>query len=214
MKYCTNCGIEVREGARFCASCGHPLQEDSPAPEQEGRPSVEELNPSQEEESELRYKIPLPRVVIMSILSSGFYMFYWLFLTWKQYRDHTGEKAFPVWHALTFVVPVYQFFRFHAHVRVYKELMEKQGLRMTISPGQAVGLSFSMTALYTLSMSVSPVLAGVIYSAVLVLLLTRIQPNLNNYWDHVAPARSYNAGIGVGEVVFAVLGGLFWLSSF
>ena len=44
VKYCTNCGVEVREGAKFCAKCGHPLQVDNPAPEQEGRPSVEELS--------------------------------------------------------------------------------------------------------------------------------------------------------------------------
>ena len=29
------------------------------------------------------------------------YLFYWFYLTWRQYRDHTGDTAYPVWHALT-----------------------------------------------------------------------------------------------------------------
>jgi len=29
-KYCTNCGSELAEGARFCASCGHPVPGEDP----------------------------------------------------------------------------------------------------------------------------------------------------------------------------------------
>ncbi len=74
----------------------------------------------------------------MAVLSYGVYLFYWYYLTWKQYRDHTGQEAFPVWHALTLFVPIYGWFRFHAHVRTYKELMLRDGAPNSLNPGWAV----------------------------------------------------------------------------
>ena len=73
----------------------------------------------------------------MAVLSYGLYLFYWLYLTWKQYRDHTGQEVFPVWHALTLAVPIYGLFRTHAHVRSFKELMFSSGVTSTLSPGWA-----------------------------------------------------------------------------
>ena len=74
------------------------------------------------------------RLLGMLVLSYGLYLFYWFYLTWKQYRDHTGQEGFPVWHALTLFVPIYKWFRFHAHVRVYKELMINSGVPNSLSP--------------------------------------------------------------------------------
>ena len=71
--------------------------------------------------------LPPTRILLMAVLSYGLYLFYWFYLTWKQYRDHTGREAFPVWHALTLVVPIYGLFRTHAHVRSFKELMVNSG---------------------------------------------------------------------------------------
>ena len=74
----------------------------------------------------------------MLVLTYGLYLFYWFYLTWKQYRDHTGEEVFPVWHALTQFVPIYRWFRFYAHVRVYKDLMINAGVPSSLSPFWAV----------------------------------------------------------------------------
>jgi len=85
---------------------------------------------------------------LMSILSWGLYLFYWLYLTWKQYRDHTQEVAFPVWHASAIgTVPVYSLFRIRAHMRVFRELMLQAGQATTISTGRAVGLMIAFTVL-------------------------------------------------------------------
>ncbi|MDP6072696.1 MAG: hypothetical protein QGG34_14250 [SAR202 cluster bacterium] len=69
-------------------------------------------------------------------------------LTWKQYRDHTQEVAFPVWHASAIgTVPVYSLFRIRAHMRVFRELMLQAGQATTISTGRAVGLMIAFTVL-------------------------------------------------------------------
>ena len=40
-------------------------------------------------------RISLPRIVSLTVLSYGLYALYWTYVTWKQYRDHTGATAYP-----------------------------------------------------------------------------------------------------------------------
>ena len=82
------------------------------------------------------------RITLLSIVSLGFYWLYWMYRTWKQYRDHTveiaaetGSSHHPVWHGLSWVVPVYGWFRYHAHIRQYKALMVERGVRDSLNVG-------------------------------------------------------------------------------
>lgn len=55
----------------------------------------------------LRTQISMRRILFMTIASYGLYLVYWFYVTWKQYKDNTGERAYPVWHALTLLIPIY-----------------------------------------------------------------------------------------------------------
>ena len=44
-------------------------------------------------------------------------------------------------------------------------------------------------------------------------LLLHVQKNLNEYWHHVSGGRLTDPRRGIGEVVFAVVGVLFWLGT-
>ena len=41
----------------------------------------------------VRYRVPLQRVLIMSVVSAGLYLLYWFYLTWKHFRDSTDRDA-------------------------------------------------------------------------------------------------------------------------
>ena len=146
---CPNCGAAVEPGDAFCKSCGRPLAGD-PWP--------------------LRYWISPTRVVVMSVLSWGLYLFYWFYLTWKQYRDHTREEAYPVWHALTLLVPIYGYFRMHAHVRTFDELMHSASISSTLSRGGAVFALVVLSILDTASfrLALGDVTGGVAFALVLI----------------------------------------------
>ena len=157
----------------------------------------------------------------MSILSGSLYFLDWLYITWKQYRDHTGEQVYPVWHALTQFVPIYSLFRVHAHARSFKELMTRANVDTTISTGVAVFavLVYGVVNYAGFRLTFDEITEGVavalflidVFSVIIVAgLLLRLQENLNRYWSSIIEGEVQDAGISVGEVVFAVIGILLW----
>ena len=142
------------------------------------------------------YYIPPTRIVLLTLLSSGLYIFFWMYVTWRQYRDHTGEIAFPVMHALALLVPVYQFFRLHAHMRVFQELMEQRGVPTTLNPLRVVLIYFGVVLLGMVSFMI-PAEASITgpqqaaYAAInigqaslLSWIMWQAQHNLNRFWQH------------------------------
>ena len=201
MPFCSNCGTQILGEARFCQSCGQPLQR------------------------ALGYRLSPKRIVVMSILPWSLYLFYWFYLTWKHHRDHTGEQVYPVWHAMAIGVPIYGYFRVHAHARSYKELMTDAGVETTISAGGAVFwvIVFSVLTGIENSLLFDEITGGValvltvidILSVVIVAgSLLHLHGNINRYWNSLAGSPVPSARIGVGEVVLAILGVLAWADTF
>ncbi|MDP6550352.1 MAG: hypothetical protein QF659_09805, partial [Dehalococcoidia bacterium] len=177
----------------------------------------------------LPYEISLRRVFLMSVLSNGLYLFYWFYLTWKQYREQTRIEAFPVWHALTLMVPGYNLFRIHSHMRSLKQLMLDSDLASTISAGWAVALVLILIALGVMSYqlaggfgevgdmtqktAVNIAILNIISVLLVAGLLVQVQGNLNRYWSSLANVQPVSARIGVGEVIFGLIGGVSWVDT-
>ena len=181
----------------------------------------------------LPYRIPLPRVLFMTVLSYGLYLFYWFYLTWKQYRDHTRTEVFPVWHALTLLVPIYALFRTYAHMRSFNELIRNAGLSTTISAGGAVVLVLISSVLDGISLefgggftsfeeitretAILIAVLDIISISIVVGLLRHAQSNLNKYWENLEfsqpNVRLADARIGIGEVIFGLIGILIWVNT-
>ena len=219
MPFCSNCGNEHQPSVNFCNACGAALS-NTPGVEREVETDI-----GWGMAQELRYHISLKRVLIMTVLSYGLYLFYWFYITWKQYRDHTGADAYPVWHALTLLVPFYNLFRIHAHMHSLKELMLNANLSSSISPGWAVllalvaymsfqiGERYTEFATLTQGMAIAGAFLEIIGIALVSGLLFHVQGNLNRYWDRLTNGGVTSARIGMGEVTFGIIGALLWLNT-
>ena len=223
MEYCNHCGAEVLEpNAPFCARCGCQLRNDT----------TEQMSPEsgaheyeQTAAQGLLNILSPQRILFMTIVSYGLYLFYWFYITWKQYRDTTRERAYPVWHALTLFVPIYGLFRTHAHMRTYRDMMRGRGLATTISAGWAVtailisfAISWSLVWLVfnaeiTQQLAVALAIRDGAYIAIVAWLLLHVQENLNKYWQGVSAESVANARTSVGEVIFGGLGVLSWIGT-
>lgn len=147
-------------------------------------PRTEDGHGDDARQPEYGCRIALARIVLLTLLSYGFYAPYWTYVTWRHYRDHTDETAYPIWHALAQFVPIYGWFRFHAHVMAYKGLMAKQAMRnsLRIVPIMGIVVWVSLLGLVEGSIpSVSLAIALVrIFMAIIV--LCWVQFNINRYW--------------------------------
>lgn len=227
MPFCTHCGLEYQQPANFCNRCGRALPgaavraavAESPVAAVEER-AIAAATPS----LELPYYLSLNRIFFMTALTFGFYLFYWFYLTWKQYRDYTGNEAYPVWHALALEVPIYGSFRAHAHARAYRDLIRDADLPGSINAPLAVVLtliawilafaaftdSFSPLAL-TRGGAVSIVLVDASAMVAVIVLLVHLQSNLNGYWQSRPNWRVSSAPVGFGEIIFGIVGAVAWL---
>ena len=186
--------------------------------------------------STLPYRISISRLLLLTVLSYGVYLYYWFYLTWRQYRDHTGNRVFPAWHTLALGVPIYGLFRTHHHVASYNRLMLHAGLRDLINPMLVVCLvlvyivlSLIAAALYFFSISLSGGLSGAeppgtvatvtkIGIEILTIiaaagLIAYVQPKLNGYWESLPEVSVTNGKLGSGEIICLVIGILVWASA-
>ena len=176
------------------------------------------------------YHISFQRICLMMVLSYGLYLFYWFYLTWKQYRDHTGNEAYPVWHALSVAVPIYGLFRTHFHMRSFKELMVNADVSSTIGIGWVVALVLVSWVLNSASVvlsgglpglvqvtkqtSVVGAIIGVISVSIACGLLLHVQSNLSRYWGSLPGTRLVGQRVDASEIVLAIIGALTWFSVF
>ena len=219
IRYCPTCGTRADASSNFCGVCGNAL----PAPTEVERQSAAQIRSM----PTAGCRIPPGRILLMTLLSGGLYQYYWFYRTWVQYRDHTRTEVFPVWHALSLVVPIYSLFRIYAHMQAFKQLMEDAGLRNTISPRWAVVAIASSQLLGVASIfaagglsseaeiSRSTVIVQIVFLvitlAIMVSLLLHVQTNINNYWSSQSGTAAAVMRIGMGELVLTAIGVMVWL---
>lgn len=214
-KLCTRCGRLNAAHARFCSICGaQDFQEFAEAP-------VEQLtgaSPGQGAVADAAVRISMTRIVVLSaVTSSGLYFYYWLYLTWKQLQGETKGVHYPVWHALTMLIPIYGLFRLHRHVGVVQALALGAGVTTSLTPGLAVVLVALTWVLGIVSMGAVGLLLLVLNLISFALTTTTmlwVQGALNAYWYKVRGASLQDAPIGVGEKTVILLGVLLWLIVF
>ncbi len=176
--------------------------------------------------------ISLRRIILMSIISAGFYWFYWMYRTWLQYRDHVytvviatgrqpsatvaapgGQIHFPFWHGMTQAVPVYGFFRYHAHIRHYKALMQERGVADSLNLGlltTIVVIAMLVRIIPHMLLEPNFFIAEVIFLIMETFVICHMQSNLNRYWADVDNRLAHPARFGKGEILLIILGVLFF----
>ncbi len=239
---CPRCGVAYAPEHRFCGACGAELRslpsttpaQEPPASRQSPANASDELNrlagipydvnagaarpAAGARDDALPYYIPPNRIVLLTVLSAGLYLYYWMYVTWRHYQDHTGELAYPVWHALTLLVPVYNLFRIHAHMRVYQEMMDARGVPTTLNPLRAalIYLGVFLLALVPLFLPVEApitptrqaayVTLNILQVALLAWMLWQAQGNINRFWQHRLGTRLVWKTPSLGELLIVALG--------
>ena len=209
-KRCANCGEINSTASRFCSNCGF-------SEFNEVRTELQDpLADDAESTRSAAVIISGARIIVASFLSLGLYFFYWLYITWKHMASEIEGDNHPFWHAMTLNVPVYGFFRMHAHIRTINELAARQSVASTIAPGLAVLLLVLSTVLNFVSFGIANtaaiILITLISTTLITVPMTMAQRVLNLYWGRaLSPGIVRYARIGVGELIIVIFGIIGWI---
>ncbi len=212
-KACPMCGARNPEAASFCPECGNQLSEDGPQQQGGGYPYI------MGEERANALLLSSTRLIFLSVISLGVYYYYWGYITWKHLQSETEDVHYPVWHALSLIVPVYGIFRIHKHVSVIRDLAAKSELETSLSPD----LAFVLMAL-NFALGFTPLAFGgaatilTLFAAVLSLTISTTvivwaQAPLNRYWSSARSDSLSYARIAAAEVAVVILGLLLFVAA-
>ena len=202
-KDCAECGQENLADAQDCSSCRSQASVQAPPESQESAPDQPLLTEG------YALQISVTRIIVLTIVTSGVYILFWLYRTWKQLQPETGDVHYPIWHAATLFVPLYGLFRLHRHLSVIQELAQKRELESLMPPG----LGVTVMALYWLLALVSGnqqdpmaiLLLSIIGLALVTTLMVRAQKTLNAYWTSLHGSRAVRVPLGVEEIRFLII---------
>ena len=212
-KQCVQCGEIALLETNYCPQCGSSqFQEPPPA-------LTQHLRTPTASSTTTKLRLNAARIIVATTLSAGLYIFYWLYITWKQLDRETTDDHYPVWHALTLFVPIYGWFRLHRHVSLIKDLALAAGIPTTLSAGTAVVLVVVSTALDFITAGIFDPAVAVPLTVISVVVTTTLivwaQGALNAYWKVRHGEMLTDAPIGIGEVLLVVAGLLLvWVGTF
>jgi len=159
---------------------------------------------------------PVWLVVALSIATFGLYGWYWLFATWRELRKESGRSSMhPFFHVLAIlIVPIYGWFRFHAHMRTVSEFARSAGTATTLSPGLCVWLFILTTIVNRVTIRIEPWTPTVSYLdpmvlAVDVILVAWPQAVLTEVWQKL-PGGAAPFRVHWFEWLLLLLGGIAW----
>jgi hypothetical protein len=74
-------------------------------------------------------------VAALVFATLNLYVLWWLGRTWWQLKQEDGDAGKqPIWHVLAMLIPIYGYFRFHAHMRTIAQVAATPDVRGAMSP--------------------------------------------------------------------------------
>jgi hypothetical protein len=136
-------------------------------------------------------------VVVLSLLTLGFYWPIWFGQTWSELKRVVRDPGMsPVGHTLSLAVPIYSLFRIGAHYRTINEQSTHRGLPRSIGPGGAA----SGIALANLLSAIG------IGQLLIAVIIASGQRALNRLWEsEFGPASRRGASAGEWVTISALV---------
>ncbi|MDP6510438.1 MAG: hypothetical protein QGH23_04420 [Dehalococcoidia bacterium] len=160
------------------------------------------------------------RVGVAALLSDGFYLYYWFYISWQFLKEETGRDYFPIRHALGMLVPGLNLYIAYVHLKAIRELLVASGMETTLSPVRGViimgaFLVAQLPQLQTLFQTGTisrgdALLMDLLGIAVTAYIMMWGQSALNRYWVQKYGDRLVEAPIARGEVLIVLIGAMRW----
>lgn len=195
---CAACGTRQFHGASFCHVCGTALNSASAS----GPIAPVPYAVASAHTPPVRYVYPIRQrptwvVVWLTIFSLGLYWPVWFGQTWAELKRYVRDPGMrPMGHALSMYVPIYSWFRLHAHWTLINEQADASLVPTATRPSSAV---------------MGAVLANFVFFP-LPILIANGQRALNRIWSAAYGSASEKRA-SAGEWVMALALPLLWIGA-
>jgi hypothetical protein len=157
------------------------------------------------------------RVGVAALVSDGFYLYYWFYISWQHLKEETGRGYYPGWHALGMLVPGLKLYIAYVHLKAIRELLVASGMDTTLSPVRGVvilgALQVAELQAWFLVGTISrgeALLVNLLGIAVVAYIMMWGQSALNRYWVQKYGDRLVEMPVARGEVLIVLIGLMLW----
>lgn len=152
--------------------------------------------------------IPIERLIIMDVIATGWFEFYWMYLNWREYR-RLGEKPFsPFWRTVLGFYYVY-----HLLKAIHRDPELGRGREPTFSPGLLAAAWVLLLAVSVGMMiydNAAVRLIGLNLFLLKYLCFIPVQLHVNRHNDELEPKPEY-LDWTAGQAVLLLVGIITWL---
>lgn len=152
--------------------------------------------------------IPIERLIIMDVIATGWFEFYWMYLNWREQR-RLGEKAFsPFWRTVLGLYYVYHLFK-----AVHRDPELGRGREPSYSPGLLAAAWVLLLAVSVGMMiydNAAVRLVGLNLFLLKYLCFIPVQLHVNRHNDEREPKPEY-LDWTAGQAVLLLVGIITWL---
>jgi hypothetical protein len=165
------------------------------------------MNENQQTQSQtpLFLRIPVSRLIFLSIASFGLYEAYWIYKNWRYIKERDGLNIRPFWRG------VFGIFFCHSLLRRIHEDKEARSIQLpTFSPG-GLATGWVIFIIVANIVSLAPGIAASIISALIpsFLFLVPVQNYINSIEEKRSPGQPFY-GWSSGHIVCLVIGIIIW----
>lgn len=192
---CPYCLKEVPENAVKCAYCGEWL-----IPEAK---YIFQFTPRS-----------ATRIILLWILSCGFYLFYWFYWNWKWINFYKKTNLNALFRTLGLLIPILNICLMAGQLGRIRKFARDAGIEPTFTVGWTVLGIIVFSNLCYLFLPIHPAISGV-WAFLALYPLLDVQSTLNLLWERDKRLRKELSRpfITAGEIVLIIIGFCCWMSS-
>jgi hypothetical protein len=160
-----------------------------------------------QESAPVFFPVSTRKLVVMSIVTLGFYEVYWAYKNWQLIKSRDKSNIQPIWRA------IFLLFFFYPLVDKVKTVANSNGVSTNYSPLLITIVWVILRILSRVSSEFSPLIVDIVIDCIYALVLISVQKTANQLNTTIAPNHLPNDRFSVWNIIAISCWSIYFLSA-